>query len=141
MIVRFVLALAFSLVAQNVSAITAARTDAVCDHAARSASAKMDVPLTVLMAVARVETGRTTKVGVRPWPWALNFNGEGRWFLSSREAWQALKRQLDAGKTNVDVGCFQVNYRWHGMHFASPMDMLNPQKNANYAARLLRKLH
>lgn len=141
MIIRVFLALTFSLHAHFALAITAPRTDTVCDEAARLASAHMDVPLTVLMAVARVETGRKTKSGIRPWPWALNIDGEGYWFLSSREAWQVFKRQLANGQNNVDVGCFQVNYRWHGMRFASPLDMLDPQTNANYAAGLLRKLY
>ena len=54
----------------------------------------------------------------------------------------ALVRQaLAAGRTSFDVGCFQINYRWHGARFASLEEMLEPAANARYAARFLSDLH
>ena len=44
---------------------------------------------------------------------------------------------LDQGQTNVDLGCFQLNLRWHSRGFASLTDMLDPVPNANYAAGFL----
>jgi hypothetical protein len=44
---------------------------------------------------------------------------------------------LDTGTTNIDLGCFQLNYRWHGEAFGSIDEMLDPQANALYAARFL----
>lgn len=46
----------------------------------------------------------------------------------------------DQGRTSFDMGCFQVNYRWHGEHFASLEAMLDPDTNAVYAAQFLAAL-
>lgn len=113
---------------------------ATCDAAARQAAAESGVPLDVLQAIARVETGRRTVDGVEPWPWAVNHAGKGFWFPSRHEAVSYLEDQLRAGRTNFDVGCFQINYRWHGGAFASLSDMIAPVENARFAAAFLAEL-
>ena len=45
---------------------------------------------------------------------------------------------IAAGVDNVDIGCMQVNWHWHGDAFASPAAALSPALNARYAALLLR---
>ncbi|SNS69309.1 Transglycosylase SLT domain-containing protein [[Luteovulum] sphaeroides subsp. megalophilum] len=47
---------------------------------------------------------------------------------------------LDQGRGNFDVGCFQLNNRWHAANFASMHDMFDPDANALYAARYLQDL-
>jgi hypothetical protein len=49
-------------------------------------------------------------------------------------------RQSTRGVTNIDVGCFQLNYRWHGAAFPSLEAMMEPEANALYAARLVQGL-
>jgi soluble lytic murein transglycosylase-like protein len=39
------------------------------------------------------------------------------------------------------VGCFQLNYRWHGAAFDTLDQMLSPDDNADYAAQFLRQLY
>jgi hypothetical protein len=113
----------------------AARQDpaALCLDAATAASARTGVPYDVLLAITKVETGRNN----RPWPWTVNFGGEGRWFDSATEAEASVAEAVGRGVTNVDLGCFQLNYRWHGAAFASIADMLDPGQNATYAAEFL----
>jgi hypothetical protein len=94
------------------------------------------VPLDILTAIMRVETGRAG----RPWPWALNFGGDGRWADTRDEATRLVETALDAGATNIDVGCFQLNIRWHGRAFRSVDDMIEPERNARYAAAFLTDL-
>lgn len=112
-----------------------AREDAsdLCLQAASDAAAQTGVPYAVLHAIATVETGRQG----RPWPWTVNFGGDGRWFESAAEAEDSVAAALGQGVTNVDLGCFQLNYRWHGEGFASVADMLDPAQNATYAANFL----
>lgn len=105
----------------------------LCLQAASEASARTGVPYDVLRAIATVETGRTG----RPWPWAVNFGGDGEWFESATDAEASVTEALRQGATNVDLGCFQLNYRWHAENFASIFDMLDPQQNATYAAEFL----
>ena len=113
---------------------------ALCDEAAANASDTTGVPLAVMMAITRVETGRVQD-GVRvPWPWALNHSGQGQWFATEMDARHAAERLIAGGERAFDVGCFQLNVRWHADQFSSVADMLNPRLNALYAAQFLTSL-
>lgn len=113
----------------------------VCDHAARQAAAATGVPLDLLRAIARVETGRGGAGADRqPWPWALNLGGDGRWLPSQAAAQALAEAAIAGGRRNLDLGCFQLNYRWHGDAFPSVAAMLEPQDNALHAARFLADL-
>lgn len=112
----------------------------LCDQAAQKASTATGVPLKILMAITRVETGRDGGDGLHPWPWAINRAGEGAWYDSAAEATAAARAALDAGTRNFDVGCFQLNHRWHGDAFPSMEAMFDPDTNADYAARFLVQL-
>lgn len=105
----------------------------LCLKAASDAAARTGVPYEVLLAISKVETGRDD----RPWPWTVNFGGDGKWYDSAADAEAGATEAIDQGATNVDLGCFQLNYRWHSEGFASVADMLDPERNATYAARFL----
>lgn len=117
------------------AAATPAREDpaALCLDAAADAAFRTGVPYDVLLAITTVETGR----GNRPWPWTVNAGGEGQWFDSAADAEARVAEVVGDGETNVDLGCFQLNYRWHSQGFASIADMLDPDRNAAYAAAFL----
>lgn len=109
----------------------------LCENAALQAAAESGVPADLLMAVALAETGLRRGDRRRPWPWAVNREGHGQW-LESRAALEAFATaSLQAGRVNLDIGCFQINWRWHGQHFSHPNDLVEPLSNARYAARLL----
>lgn len=114
---------------------------ALCARAAQTAANETGVPLNVLLAITLTETGRKTDAGLQPWPWAINQAGTGHWFSTPDEAVQFAEDQLDLGLRNFDVGCFQVNHRWHSKGFTSTIDMLDPTSNALYAARFLAGLY
>ena len=46
-----------------------------------------------------------------------------------------------AGRKLIDLGCMQINHRYHAAHFRSVSDMLDPRLNVDYAARFLAGLH
>ena len=112
----------------------------LCDEAARAAGTQSDVPLNILLAITRVETGRGAGGDLRPWPWTINQAGSGRWFDTAAEATTAAETALTTGSGNLDIGCFQLNHRWHGDNFASLTDMFDPETNARYAAGFLSDL-
>jgi hypothetical protein len=112
----------------------------ICDRAAAVAARETGVPVEILQAISRVETGRRMGGRLTPWPWTANFGGPGAWFASPEEALARVRRDLAAGATNIDVGCFQVNIRWHGKEFPSLEAMFDPETNARYAARYLLEL-
>lgn len=113
----------------------------LCQNAARAAAGRSGVPVEVLEAIALVETGRMRRGRLEPWPWTVNMEGEGRWFASREEALAYAAAHHARGARSFDLGCFQLNYRWHGTAFPSLETMLDPQQGALYAARFLRQLY
>ena len=115
--------------------------DALCESAARRAAAETGVPLAVLLAVALSESGRKAGARFAPWPWVLNVEGQGAFFDTRAAALAAAQAAISSGRDSTDLGCFQINFRWHGDGFASLADMIDPDRNAAYAARFLRDLY
>jgi hypothetical protein len=110
----------------------------ICDAAARLAAKQNNVPLVLMQAIARVETGRGDPA--QPWPWTVNSEGKGHWFTTRRAALDFARSELAAGRDRFDLGCFQINRHWHGHKFRSLNDMIEPLRNAQEAARYLAEL-
>ena len=113
----------------------------LCDQAAVRAAQNSGVPVEILLAITRVETGRSRQDRVQPWPWAINLQGQGHWFEDMAQAVDFAEDQLSNGVENFDVGCFQINLRWHGAKFNSLADVFDPHTNAAYAAQFLSDLY
>jgi hypothetical protein len=109
-------------------------------HAADSAADRAGVPRAVMRALTLTETGRNRGGRLQPWPWTVNMEGAGHWFDSRAEALAYVRREQARGAESFDVGCFQINHRWHGEHFASLESMFDPMVNATYAAGFIREL-
>jgi len=87
------------------------------------------------------ETGRKSGGRMRPFPWAINREGKGYWFKSREEALAFAEDSVRQGRQSFDVGCVQINYRWHGHAFPSLNDMFDPEWTATYAGQFLRTLY
>lgn len=107
-----------------------------CAVLAERAAKRAGIPQGVMSAIALVETGR----GGESWPWTLNEGGKGQHFDNRDQALNYLEQALAQGVTNIDIGCMQLNHRWHSAGFESPSDMLDPEKNTTYAALFLTEL-
>lgn len=114
---------------------------ALCEAAIVNGARRGGVPPEVLHAVALTETGRKSNGRIRPYPWAINREGKGYWFKTREEAIAFARESLTEGRKSFDVGCVQINYRWHGFAFPSLEDMFDPQWTATYAAQFLRTLY
>lgn len=113
----------------------------VCEWAAQQVSRETGVPADILGALTLTETGRRLDGVVRPWAWSANAEGEGSWFDDPQSAIDFAQSRVDQGRLNVDIGCFQLNYRWHGENFSSVAQMFDPLENARYAARFVSQLY
>lgn len=113
----------------------------LCDAAAERAARETGMPRAVLLAIARAETGRNREGALAPWPWTVNMEGAGRWFDSESGARAFVDSNLRRGAESFDVGCFQINFKWHGAAFESIDEMFDPLANARYAAAFLVRLH
>lgn len=113
----------------------------VCDQAATLAAARTGVPISVMKAITLTETGRTRDGRARPWPWTVNMEGKGVWFDDRTAALAYATAHHDLGARSFDIGCFQINYKWHHEAFASIDEMFDPAENALYAAGFLQQLY
>lgn len=113
-----------------------------CARLAAEAGAQAGLPDGLLPAISLVEAGRGNgKGGVAPWPWTLNEGGKGMYFDTREEALAYLKEAVARGVTNIDVGCMQLNWKWHSAGFETPEDMIDPARNTRYAARFMVELY
>lgn len=113
-----------------------------CARLAAEAGAHSGLPEGLLPAISLVEAGRGDgQGGVAPWPWTLNEGGKGMYFDTREEALAYLKEAVARGVTNIDVGCMQLNWKWHSAGFESPEDMIDPGRNTRYAARFMVELY
>jgi hypothetical protein len=139
------LAVALAGAACAAHASVAPRSDAdladLCLHASDAAADAHGVPRDAMRALTRTETGRPRGGALQPWPWTVNMEGEGRWFDSRQQALSYVLDRQRAGARSFDIGCFQINHRWHGDAFPSVQAMFEPRANADYAARFLRELY
>lgn len=119
----------------------AADPAAICLAAGDRAADAHGVPRAVMRALTRTETGRAYRGALQPWAWTVNMEGAGHWFDSRAEALAYVAQEQARGARSFDVGCFQLNHRWHGQAFASVEAMFDPAANADYAARFLKGLH
>ena len=90
------------------------------------------IPSGLLAAIAKLESNTQA--------YSLNINGHAVFNKSLEEASWLVKKKLDSGLKNIDLGVIQLNYRWHGDKFNNVTQMLMPENNIKYAASLLKSL-
>ena len=107
----------------------------------RLIASEKKIPDSIFYAVALAESGRSANTdGVRrPWPWTLNVAGDGYYYATRLEAWQALRDWLDQGKRSIDIGLMQVNWRYHHERLGDPWQALDPYHNLRVGADILRE--
>lgn len=128
-------ALALAALAMSIS--EAAASNGACEQEIQAAAAKYGVPEGILYSVGLTETGRKGSLH----PFALNVEGKVLYPRSEQEAMSAFRKAEASGARLIDLGCMQINHHYHGEHFASAAQMLDPRSNVEYAARFLKNLH
>jgi hypothetical protein len=115
----------------------------LCEAAVTTSEYVNHLPPRMLGAIALTESGRLDAASghVRPWPWTINAEGEGRFFDTKDAAIAAVKALQDRGVQSIDVGCLQVNLMYHPAAFASLDAAFDPRSNATYAAHFLNALY
>ena len=115
----------------------------VCRQAITAAEKLTEIPQHLLHAIALVESGISVDGSQTrtAWPWTVMARGKGRYFRSRADAVDAVRTLLREGTYNIDVGCMQVNLRYHGLAFRSLEEAFDPVVNVAYAAGFLKDLH
>jgi hypothetical protein len=115
--------------------------EAACLVEILAAQQRYAIPDNLLLAIGLRESGMARDGRLTVWPWSVNVDGEGR-FLPDRDAATAhVRARQREGAELVDIGCMQINLRWHPDAFASLEEGFDPARNVDYAARFLAGLH
>ena len=117
-------------------AAVAAEPAQTCEAVMAGAAQRYKIPLAVFYAVGLVETGGRN--GLQPF--ALNIDGRASANATLSDGLRSFAAARSRGAKLIDVGCMQINFRWHGDRFASVADMFDPTRNVDYAARFLQEL-
>ena len=120
---------------------------ALCEDAIAEAGKEvgktLKMPANLPLSIARVESGRADAATgrARPWPWTINAGGVGSFYASKAEVIAAVQALRARGVQSIDVGCMQVNLRYHPQAFADLEEAFDPRINARYAVRFLTALY
>jgi hypothetical protein len=114
----------------------------LCRRAAAEVEARIPAPEHLLSAVTLTETGRRGPGGkaLQAWPWTINVGGKGYVFSNKDEAVRAVRRLMAQGHASIDVGCMQVNLKYHPRAFTSLEEAFDPAANLAYGAEFLTRL-
>jgi hypothetical protein len=100
----------------------------------------LGIPRNLLRAISHTESGRVVGKTRQAWPWTINVNGQGYVFDTKEEAIEAVKSFQRRGMTSIDVGCMQINLKFHPHAFKTLIDAFDPQLNVIYAGEYLQTL-
>jgi hypothetical protein len=113
----------------------------VCIREILAAQARHGIPDNMLLAIGLQEAGTRRNGQFTVWPYAVNAEGEGRLFDSRAAALDWITERQRAGVRSIDVGCMQINMRWHPDAFVNAAQGFDPTVNVDYAARFLKQLY
>jgi hypothetical protein len=102
---------------------------------------KHNIPTHLLRSISTVESGRwhsKSKLYLT-WPWAVNQAGKAYYFETKSQAIKAVKKMLEQGITNIDIGCMQINLHHHPSAFLNLSQAFDPKDNIGYASYFLKK--
>jgi hypothetical protein len=135
-----ILLLALALAGRPAAARSAAADD--CLALAKRVERAERIPAGLVQAVALAESGRYLRAARQrlAWPWTVA-SGADSFYLPDKPSAIAKVEELQArGRTNIDVGCMQINLRYHPAAFASLDEAFDPIANVAYGAGFLKRL-
>lgn len=118
-------------------------TDLQCLRYLQSYERGYQIPAGLLTAISLAEAGRRMSEGAPlvAWPWTINVGGQGRFFDTKEQAVAETRKLMDAGQKSIDIGCMQINLRYHPNAFHNIEDAFEPSLNVAYGAQFLSSLH
>ncbi len=112
--------------------------EAACIGAILDAEKEAGIADHMLLAMGFTEAGRRTEDRLfTVWPWTVNAEGVSRYFPTRDDAIAFVREQQARGVRSIDVGCLQVNLKWHPDAFPDLATAFDPRANVRYAARFL----
>tara|TARA_Y200000002_G_C22507139_1_gene589712 strand:- start:57 stop:713 length:657 start_codon:yes stop_codon:yes gene_type:complete len=111
-----------------------------CSELVDKIEKKYNIPNKLLKAISLTESGRTIEKEFIAWPWSLNVSGQSYYFNNKLNALSFLQKKIKNQK-NIDIGCMQINFKYHNKNFKNLESMLDPKKNIDWAAQYIKELY
>jgi YHS domain-containing protein len=108
----------------------------LCGSYIKSIVKRIKVIPEIIWAVSKTES---TYRG-QPWPWSINLNGKSYYFKDRKALNRFLDKTPKHKRKQIDIGCMQLNYQYHGWKFKNIKDMADPQKNMIFGSLYLYEL-
>lgn len=106
---------------------------AECASLIAQVEAKRNIPRGLLMAIAITESG----INGLPNPYAMNIAGRSYHARSIQDMVGTIQSNWSRGVQSIDVGCMQINLKYHGQKFPRLTDLLDSTTNVEYGASFL----
>jgi Transglycosylase SLT domain len=119
-------------------AIAGPQAEQRCEAHIERASRHYRIPAGILLGVAMTESN----FRLRPHPWTIAFlDGSPPVYAPSLDAARPYLRRADGrARTDISIGCMQLNMAWHLKRVRTPEWGIDPEVNVWYAASFLRAL-
>ena len=112
----------------------------LCENTIESIEIQTEIPKGLLLSIGKAESIRKIKNKFVIWPWTINHAGKGMFFDTKKQMRNYVYKNLKRNDFNIDVGCMQINIKWHRNNFKKISDMFEINPNISYAASFLQQL-
>ena len=112
----------------------------LCENTIESVELQTDIPKGLLLGIGKAEAIRKFNNKYIIWPWTINHAGKSLFFDNKEQMKNYVFKNLKRKDFNIDVGCMQINIKWHKNNFKKISDMFEVNPNISYAASFLKQL-
>ncbi len=112
----------------------------LCENTIEIIELQTDIPKGLLLSIGKVEAIRKINNKYIIWPWTINHAGKSLFFDNKEQMKNYVFKNLKRKDFNIDVGCMQINIKWHKNNFKKISDMFEVNPNISYAASFLQQL-
>ena len=112
----------------------------LCENTIESIETQTDIPKGLLLGIGKAEAIRKINNKYIIWPWTINHAGKSLFFENKEQMKNYVFKNLKRNDFNIDVGCMQINIKWHKNNFKKISDMFEVNPNISYAASFLKQL-
>ena len=112
----------------------------LCEKIIKNIELQTDIPKGLLLGIGKAEAIRKLNNKYIIWPWTINHAGKSLFFDTKKQMTNYVFKNLQKDDLNIDVGCMQINIKWHKNNFKKISDMFEIDPNISYAASFLKQL-
>ena len=112
----------------------------LCEKKIKNIELQTDIPKGLLLGIGKAEAIRKLNNKYIIWPWTINHAGKSLFFDTKKQMTNYVFKNLQKNDLNIDVGCMQINIKWHKNNFKKISDMFEIDPNISYAASFLKQL-